>query len=122
MSANGSPQYAIVLMAVVAALLATIGVYTILLAFSVWLITAVAVSVNVAAIALRAREPDLDRPWRMPFFPLPAIFAMLVNLAFLAAFLFDTPDTALKATALAAVVAGVVYLATRRSPKPARTP
>jgi APA family basic amino acid/polyamine antiporter len=112
-SRNGSPQYAIALMAVVAALLATIGVYTILLAFSVWLITAVAVSVNLAAIVLRRREPDLERPYRMPFFPLPAIFALLVNLSFLAAFLYESPLTAVQASVLALVMAGLVVLSTR---------
>lgn len=117
-SRNGSPQYAIALMAVVAALLATIGVYTILLAFSVWLITAVAVSVNLAAIVLRRREPGLERPYRMPLFPLPAIFALLVNLSFLAAFLYESPLTAVQASALALVMAGLVALSTRARPAP----
>jgi APA family basic amino acid/polyamine antiporter len=114
-SANGSPQYAIALMAAVAALLATIGVYTILLAFSVWLITLVAVVVNLAAIVLRRREPGLERPYRMPLFPLPALFALLVNAGFLAAFLYDSAATAAEATALAFVLAVLVFAATRRA-------
>lgn len=114
-SANGSPQYATALMALVAALLATIGVYTILLAFAVWLITAVAVGVNLAAIVLRRREPGLERPYRMPLFPAPAILALLVNLAFLAAFLYESPALALQASALAIVMTGLVLVSTRRA-------
>lgn len=113
-AANGSPRNATIAVAVVAALLATIGIYTVLLAFSTWLMTAVAVAVNLAVIALRRREPALARPWRMPFFPLPALFAMAVNCCFLAAFLYDSPLLAVEASGLAVVVAGVIHAATRR--------
>ena len=112
---NGNPQFALGLMVVASALLATIGIYAILLAFSVWLITFVAASVNIAAIAMRLKEPGLERPYRIPFFPLPSIIALLVNGALLAAFLYESPGTALQATILLGVIAGIVFIATRRS-------
>ena len=112
---NGSPQVALALMFVVAVLLSLIGVYEILLAFTVWLMTAVAASVNLAAIVLRRREPGLDRPYRMPFFPAPAIFSLIVNLLLLAGFLYENAITAVEATVLLAVLAGVAFVATKRS-------
>jgi APA family basic amino acid/polyamine antiporter len=114
-AANGSPQIALAVMAVTVALLALVGVYGVLLAFSVWLMTGTAATVNASAIVLRRREPELERPFRMPLFPLPAIFALLVNLSLLAAFLYESPLIVLQATALLAVVAGGLYFLTRRT-------
>ncbi len=114
-SANGSPQYGLVLMVAATALLSQIGGYEALLAFATWLMTCVAVGVNVSAILLRWREPDLDRPWRMPLFPLPAVFALLVNLGFLLAFVYQSPLEVLEATALALALAAAAWLPTRRS-------
>ena len=63
-------------MVIAEALLAIVGVYAVLLAFSTWLMTGVAATVNVAAIRMRRSQPALDRPYRMPLFPLPAILAL----------------------------------------------
>ena len=114
-SANGSPQYALAMMVGVTALLSQIGGYETLLAFSTWLMTCVAVGVNVSAILLRRREPALERPWRMPLFPLPAIFALLVNLSFLIAFVYQAPLEVVEATALLLALAGAAWWATRKS-------
>ena len=77
--------------------------------------TGVAATVNLAAIRMRRSQPALDRPFRMPLFPLPAILALVVNATLLAAFLYESPLTVLRATALLAVVTGAVAIATRRS-------
>jgi hypothetical protein len=42
----------------------------------------------------------------MPLFPLPAIFALLVNLGFLAAFLYESPVTVFQASVLVLALAG----------------
>lgn len=42
---------------------------------------------SYAAIRLRQTEPDLPRPWTMPFYPWPAIISMVLNGALLVAFL-----------------------------------
>jgi len=112
--ANGSPHVALCATVITSALLATVGVYTILLAFGVWLTTSVAVCVNLAAITMRRREPGLERPYRMPLYPLPAIFALLVNTSLLAAFLYESPAVALQANALLCAITVAVHLATRR--------
>lgn len=114
-SPNGSPQFALGVMVAACAALSLIGVYAILLAFSTWLTTCVAAMVNLSAIVLRRAEPGLERPYRMPLFPLPAIFALLVNLGFLAAFLYESPGTVVQASALVLTLAGLAWLATRRS-------
>jgi len=112
---NGTPIGAAILMTSASALMATVGVYEILLAFSVTLTTTVAACINVAAIVLRRREPDLERPYRMPFFPLPALFALLVNGGLLIAFLYEGPAISLQAYALLAVVTVTVLFLTRRT-------
>ncbi|MGN6820006.1 MAG: APC family permease [Sphingomonas sp.] len=112
-SRNGSPQVALGFHAGLVAFFSQIGGYAILLTFSTWLMTCVAVGVNLSAVVLRHKEPALDRPYRMPLFPMPAIFALLVNLGFLAAFLYESPGTVAEATALAVVLAAAAYLPTR---------
>ena len=108
-AANGTPRAALVVTVALSSLLATIGVYEILLAFSVSLLAAMSLSVNIAAIAMRMREPDLPRPYRMPLFPLPAIFAAIVNAALFAAFVFDDPATAGRAFLLLAAIVIPAY-------------
>jgi APA family basic amino acid/polyamine antiporter len=112
---NGTPIGAVILMTSASALMATVGVYEILLAFSVTLTTTVAACINIAAITLRRREPDLERPYRMPLFPLPAIFSLLVNGGLLIAFLYEGPAISLQAYALLAVVTTAVLILTRRT-------
>ena len=114
-AANGTPRAALIVTVLAGALLATVGVYELLLAFSVSLLAAMGVAVNLAAIVLRVREPDLERPWRMPLFPLPAIFALIVNTALLVVFVQEDPMTAARAFGLLAVLTGVGYLLTRRT-------
>jgi APA family basic amino acid/polyamine antiporter len=114
-AANGTPRVAVILMGVCAGTLAAVGGYAVLLAFATWLTTGVAVAVNLAAIVVRRREPALERPWRMPLFPLPAIFSLLVNTALLAAFLYGAPATSVQATALLAVATLAVLGAMRWS-------
>ena len=118
---NGTPRAALMATACVAALLATVGVYDLLLAFSLSLVTAMAVAVNVAAIVVRVREPGLERPYRMPLFPLPALAAIAVNMASLAAFIYEDARTASLAFLLLAVITSVVFLAARPAWKPTRS-
>ncbi|QJU58068.1 APC family permease [Sphingomonas sp. AP4-R1] len=112
-AANGSPKAAVLLTAGLGALLATVGIYDLLLSFSLSLITAMSIGMNVAAIVMRVREPDLERPWRMPLFPLPALFSMLVNTALFAAFVYEEPRTSGWAFALLAVLTLIASWAAR---------
>ena len=114
-AANGTPRAALMLTVVTGALLATVGVYNLLLAFSASLLAAMGVAVNLAAIVMRMREPELERPWRMPFFPVPAVVALIINAALLVVFVQEDPTTAGQAFGLLAVLTVVAYLLTRRT-------
>lgn len=113
-TANGTPSTAVAATVILSALLASIGVYDILLLLSTSLIAAVSVLINVAAIRMRLREPELERPWQMPLFPLPALFAMTVNAALLAAFVYEDPVTSFWGFAGLGALVLPIYLAVRQ--------
>lgn len=113
-AANGTPRFALAATVASAALLATVGIYDLLLAFSMSLLAAMYVAVNIAAIVVRWREPRLERPWRMPLYPLPALVALAINAALLVAFIFEDAVTAAQAFAALAALTGIVWLLTRR--------
>ncbi|MFM9935538.1 MAG: APC family permease [Novosphingobium sp.] len=110
---NGTPWTALGVTVIVSALLASIGVYDILLLLSTSLIAAVSVLINLAVIRMRLREPGLERPWRMPLFPLPALFAMIVNAALLVAFVYEDPVTSFWGFAGLGALVVPIYLAIR---------
>jgi len=110
---RGTPWTALMVTVILSAVLATIGVYDILLSLSVSLVAAVSVILNLAVIRLRISEPDLVRPWRMPLFPLPALLALGVNAALLAAFVFEDPLTAGLGFAGLGMLVAPIYLAIR---------
>ncbi|PZU60495.1 MAG: hypothetical protein DI547_02465 [Sphingobium sp.] len=119
---NGTPRLALVLTAAVAALLATVGVYDLLIAFSASLLTAMGLSVNVAAIVLRWREPELERPYRMPLFPLPAFAALALNGLLLAGFIIEDTRTSAAAFGLLLLLTLGLHLHRRRAvARPAAT-
>jgi len=49
----------------------------------------------LGSILLRRREPTLKRPYRMPFYPAPALLSMTINLALLVLFLVTDWKTAI---------------------------
>jgi len=110
---NGSPITALIVTVIVGGGLATIGVYETLLAFSTSILALMGVAVNAAVIVLRRREPDLERPYRMPLYPLPAIIALIINLALFVAFVREDPVTSLEAFAALAVLTVAGWLLTR---------
>lgn len=113
-AAGGTPRAALAATAIGGALLALVGVYETLLAFSAVLLAMVGVAVNLAAIVLRRHEPGLERPWKMPLFPLPAIFSALINTALVVAFIIEDPVTSLSAIAAMAVLLAVIVPLLRR--------
>lgn len=106
---NGTPRVALVVTVALSSLLATIGAYDILLTLSVSLLAAMSLCINLAAITMRLREPELARPYRMPLFPLPAVFAMIVNAGLLWAFVYEDPTTSLLAFMLLAAIVVPIY-------------
>lgn len=109
----GTPITALIATVVVGGGLALIGVYETLLAFSTSILALMGVAVNAAVIVLRRKEPDLERPYRMPLYPLPAIVAFVINLALFVAFVREDPVTTLEAFAALAVLTIVGWWLTR---------
>ncbi|QTC89740.1 APC family permease [Brevundimonas goettingensis] len=109
----GTPIAALIATVVVGGGLALIGVYETLLAFSTSILALMGVAVNAAVIVLRRKEPDLERPYRMPLYPLPAIVALVINLALFVAFVREDPVTSLEAFAALAVLTVVGWWLTR---------
>jgi APA family basic amino acid/polyamine antiporter len=46
---------------------------------------------DLAAIAMRIREPDLPRPFRMPLFPIPAVAGFCMNALLVGAMAYEDP-------------------------------
>lgn len=109
-SANGTPAVAVIVIGAVAAMLASTGVYERLLAIYAPVGVLINMIMNVAVIRLRLKEPSLPRPYRMPLFPLPAIFAFAVNGLLMAAFILEDPQNSLWSFA-ALLPAAPAYLA-----------
>lgn len=103
-AAAGTPRSALAVSSVLAAGFAATGTYNTVVAMNVAMTVALVVVVNIAAIRLRSTEPDLPRPFRIPFYPVPVIAAVALNLALLGALVFEDPMHSLGGFALLAVV------------------
>ena len=112
-AATGTPRPALTVSALLAAAFATTGTYTTVVAMNVAMTVSLVIVVNLAAVKLRRTEPDLPRPFRIPLYPLPAIAAVGLNLALLAALIFEDPVHSLGGLAFLAVV-GAIYATVHR--------
>ncbi|WP_425229658.1 APC family permease [Sphingomonas sp.] len=114
-AANGTPRTALLATVAASALMATVGLFDVLLALSTALYAGMCASVNLAALVLRRREPALERPYRMPLFPAPALLALAVNTALATAFTIESPRSAGAGFALMLAVTAIVQVAVGRS-------
>ena len=112
-ASTGTPRPALTVSSILAAAFAASGTYKTVVAMNVTMTVALVVVVNVAAIRLRSTEPDLPRPFRIPFYPLPAVAAAGLNLALLAALVFEDPMHSLGGLALLAII-GAIYATINR--------
>lgn len=113
-SPNGTPMVALAAMVGASALLAISGTFLFLLALSTWLTTSANIVVNLAALAVRQREPEPERPWRMPLYPFPATAALLINTALVGGFCYEEPVTSLQAAILLAAATALAWLSADR--------
>ena len=90
-SASGTPRLALLCTAGVAALLASSGGYERLIAIGAPFTFGVVAMVDLSAIRVRMAEPELNRPFRMPLFPLPALVGLTVNLLLMGAVIYEDP-------------------------------
>jgi amino acid transporter len=73
--------------------------------------------VNVAVIRLRRRRPDMNRPYKMPFYPAPPLIGIALNLVLtvvLVEYLVRTDPLALALSVAWILLGGVAYLALDR--------
>ena len=108
-SPTGTPHVALVVTTFIAAVFAASGSYEQLIAIGVPLTISIDIAVNSAAIAMRMREPDLARPFRMPLFPLPAILGLIFSVLLLGGVIYEDPFNSLLGLVTVAVI-GLVYM------------
>jgi APA family basic amino acid/polyamine antiporter len=103
-SPSGTPRVALLCTTVVAALLASSGGYERLIAIGAPFLIGVAAVSDLAAITMRFREPELERPFKMPLFPLPAVLGFAVNALLVGAIFYEDPfDSSLGVGLLVAI-------------------
>jgi APA family basic amino acid/polyamine antiporter len=112
-SSTGIPRWALSVSSLLAMIFAATGTYETVVAMNVAVGLVIVIAVNLAVMRLRRTEPDLDRPFRMPWFPLPALLAIALNAALLIALIYEDPIHSL-AGLVALVVIGGVYLVVGR--------
>jgi len=114
-SASGTPRGALVtgLIAIGLIIVAADSVkgqlYEILLDLYAPFVMIILLTFSLAVIWLRRREPDLPRPWKMPFFPLPALLSVGLNIMLLMLFLVSDWKTGI-CSALLLACAVPLYL------------
>ena len=99
---RGVPLPAMTLVTLASAAFIVSGTYLALTSTSTSLSQGVYILVTLSAIALRRKEPDLPRPFRIPAFPLVIGLVMLINLALMAVFVVQDPWNALIGFAIVA--------------------
>ena len=90
-SPTGTPRMALLFTAGAAAVLASSGGYERLIAIGAPFTLGITAVCNLAAIRMRFKEPQLPRPFKMPLFPLPAVFGFGVNALLVGAIFYQNP-------------------------------
>ena len=117
---SGIPRWALSVSTLLAMAFAATGTYETVVAMNVAVGLGLTIAVNFAVIRLRRTEPDLPRPFRMPWFPLPPILAIGLNAALLAALIYEDPGHSLAGlAALACIGAGYAAFGSRAFAQPA---
>lgn len=113
-ASTGIPRWALTVSTLLAMAFAATGTYDTVVAMNIAVGTVIVIVVNLSAIRLRRTEPDLPRPFRIPWFPLPPLAAIALNIALLAAMVYEDPAHSLAGWFALACVALVYYLIGRR--------
>jgi len=118
-SPRGTPLRALGLTTVASMMFLWSDAYIALIATSVALAQSVFVLVALSAIKLRKSEPDMPRPFAMPFFPLTGYLVLAFDLLLLAVFVAQDPFYSLLGLVLVAgLSAGYLLLARLRKNAP----
>ena len=105
---GGTPRLALITTAGLGVLFSASGTYEQLIAFNVALGALVNLVVCISAWRMRYTEPTLPRPWRMPLYPAPVLFAAFINASLLAALIYEDPLHSLLGTGFAVAI-GLSY-------------
>ncbi len=111
---TGTPRAALLCGVVIGGVLASTGAYLQLMSIGATMAIMINIAVDLAALGLRRREPALERPYRMPLYPLPPLLGIGINLALLVALFWEDPVNSALAIA-APIAAAVSYLAIHRA-------
>lgn len=112
---RGTPRQALLLTSAMSVALALSGDYDALIAASAVVGQGLFLVMDLAAVRMRAIEPDLPRPFRMPLFPLPALLGAAINTALIAALVWEDPWHSLAGVfALVVLAFGYIGLARYR--------
>jgi basic amino acid/polyamine antiporter, APA family len=112
-SATGTPRPALTVGVLLGAAFAATGSYDTVVAASVTISLVLIIAVNFTVIRLRRIHPEMDRPFRVPLYPLPVLLAIILHVALLAVVIFEDPIHSLQGIGILAVLA-VVYFAIHR--------
>ena len=115
---KGTPRVALTVATLIAAAFVLTGSYLALVATSVALSMVAVVITLASALVLRRREPDLARPFKVPFHPLPVLAALLINAALLVAVIVNDPLHSLEGLAIV-VIGGLLLYSLGRKRQPA---
>jgi APA family basic amino acid/polyamine antiporter len=110
---GGSPQWAFLMSAVVSLALAATGQFRLVFGLIGTLNALSGLMVGISYFVLRAREPDLARPWRAIGYPLLPAAAVLLDAAFLVLFNLADWRGFAAAAALSALCIPFAWLAHR---------
>ena len=88
---RGTPLRAMMLVVVAAALMILSGSYLTLISLSESVFLPVMLGIALAVLALRKNEPDLPRPFKVPWYPWPVYASILVQLVLLTVYIAQNP-------------------------------
>ena len=111
---RGAPTRAVLLQQGLALGMILTGSFEGVLSFAGFTLTLFAVIAVAGVIRLRRREPDLSRPFRVPWYPLPPLVFILVSLASLLFLALERPLPVL----LAVILLGLGWVSVRLSERP----
>jgi APA family basic amino acid/polyamine antiporter len=111
---RGAPTRAVLLQQGLALAMILTGSFEAVLSFAGFTLTLFAVVTVAGVIRLRRREPDLPRPFRVPWYPLPPLVFILVSLGSLVFLASERPLPVL----LAVLLLGLGWLSVRLAGRP----
>jgi len=114
----GTPAVAIVAAAIWSAVLAASGTFEVLLSYVVfvgWVFYALA---GLAVIALRRKQPDLPRPFRVPGYPITPLLFVLSGFAIVVNTVIDNPRQGAIGLGATALALPIFFLWRRLAPPP----